>query len=131
MKKVFLLLGLCCAALSALAQDKAPTAYLNQNALYWDFAPMTAVSTSRFVDVRSGLPQYHTIEALLVGTPTTCTFRVEGSNSGVTFYDISGAQDCTTSTMFHIANKPVRYIRISLLALTGTATIKFSWNGVE
>jgi hypothetical protein len=33
--------------------------------------------------------------------------------------------------MFHIADKPVRFLRIHLIDLTGTVTISFQWNGVK
>ena len=64
-------------------------------------------------------PDELTVQLNVTGAPTTCTYQVEGSLDNVTFFDLSGAKSCTSSLMFHLDSKPVRYLRGNLTALSG------------
>jgi hypothetical protein len=82
-------------------------------------------------------PGNYTIDWSLSGTaPSACTFRVEGSSDGVNWYGLDATSpattSCTASNMESIAYKPVRYLRINVVAYTagdGTTAITFHYTG--
>ena len=82
-------------------------------------------------------PGNYTIDASVSGTaPTACTFRVEGSFDGVTWYGLDqtapASTSCTTSFMEHIVSKPVLNLRINLVTYTagdGTTQVVFHYTG--
>jgi hypothetical protein len=106
-------------------------AFLSPNTFYYDFHVISGVGPTEYLDLRSIIPAIHTISAKVTGTPTVCDFVVEGSSDGTIWYGISASHACLANYMFHIADKPVRFLRIRLIDLTGTATIAFQWNGVK
>jgi hypothetical protein len=97
---------------------------------YYDFPVLTTATHTTVLDLRKSLVKTHTIEISLTGTPSVCTYRVEGSSNSTNWYDISGTQSCLTNNMFHITDKPIRYIRINVLSLTGTASLTYQWTGL-
>jgi len=81
-------------------------------------------------------PSNYTIDATVTGTtPAACTFRVEGSSDGTTWYGLDvtapSTTSCTTSYMESIANRPVLYLRVFLTYTQGDTTTKvvFHWTG--
>jgi|SRR5581483_62827 len=72
--------------------------------------------------------QNHTLQ-VVVGSPATCTVRLEGSQDNVNWFDLSGTQSCTSSTMFHVDGKPVIYARANLLTYSGGGTAQISYWG--
>jgi hypothetical protein len=64
-------------------------------------------------------PGNHTIDWSVTGTaPSACTFSFDGSSDLVHWYSLSGVQSCTSSSMFHIVDKPVLYARLYILTYT-------------
>lgn len=79
-------------------------------------ASLTATGTTTATQVEAN---YHTVQVTVTGSPSACTVRLEGSLDNVNFFDLSGSQTCTSSTMFHVDGKPVSYVRANLLTLSG------------
>ncbi len=124
------LLLLCTIPLAAQKTPSyRPITYLGG---YYNFAPISSQVASEYIDLRNGILQSHTIDfSLTSGTLSVCTFNVEASSDAVNWYDISGTQTCTASAMFHIAYKPVRYLRINVLSYTGNGVLQFNYTGAN
>ncbi len=100
-------------------------------ALYLAFPPLTSTTPLSNSNSCTLVGTYgittHSVELQVTGAPATCTFVLEGTNGdGINFllgihnwFDLSGAQTCTSSVLFHVVNKPVMCIRPRLTALTG------------
>jgi hypothetical protein len=85
------------------------------------------------------LPSTYTIDWTISGTaPAACTFRIEGSTIGTTgsWFGLDAtapAADtvpCTSANMIHIANRPVRKLRVYIVSYTagdGTTSVKFHY----
>ena len=99
------------------------------------FTAQTAVGQTTGYAVASagaqaGIPVNHTIELITTGAPSGCTYRLQGSSDGTTWFNISAADiTCTSSTVSFEANKPAKYVRGNLLTLTAgtspTVTLKY------
>ena len=76
-------------------------------------------------------PSKHTVQLTVAGSPSTCTYRLEGSLDGSLWSDLSGTQSCTASVMFHVVDKPVSWLRGNLLTLSGgsSPTVQFTYQG--
>jgi len=89
-----------------------------------DAATATGVSTSHPVRMK---PRNHTVQFTITGAPTAVTVDLEGSLDDTTFVSLASyvmtADELTaTAAMFHVVDKPVRFIRVNLKTLTaGTA----------
>lgn len=72
----------------------------------------------------------HTVQSVIVGTSTS-TGQLEGSLDGVTWDDLSGAQaiDGEGSDMFHVAERPVKFIRFNMTAYVGADSITVFYLG--
>lgn len=93
------------------------------------FTAQTAVGATTGVAMK-GIPIQHTIELIVTGAPATCTYSLQGSRDGTTWFTISAsAITCTSTTVAFEANKPTVYVRGNLLTLTGgtapTVTLKY------
>lgn len=129
-----LTLFLFCAALSR-AQIQAP------NSLQYGFPTVTASGplTPLQFSNQAYRPAIYTIDASVFGTaPSACTFRVEGSSDNLVWYGLDvtspSTNSCTTGIMEHIANKPVLYLRINIVAYTagdGTTRVVFHYTGKQ
>jgi hypothetical protein len=106
-------------------------AYLSPNTFYYDFHLISQVGPTEYIDLRSIIPANHTISTKVTGTPSACDFVVEGSSDGTLWYGISASHSCTANSMFHIAYKPVRFLRVRVVDLTGTASLAYQWTGVK
>jgi hypothetical protein len=106
-------------------------AYLSPNTFYYDFHVISAVGPTEYIDLRSIIPANHTITTKVTGTPSVCDFVVEGSSDGTLWYGISASHSCTSNSMFHIAYKPVRFLRVHVIDLTGSASLAYQWTGVK
>ncbi|MCI0403455.1 MAG: hypothetical protein L0212_08030 [Acidobacteria bacterium] len=98
------------------------------------FIPDFVVGGGNFVPVHLVRPSQHTVQLTVTGAPATCTFELEGTlddTAGATAFSLSGSIPCTSSTMFHVVNKPVNFIRGNLTALTGgvSPTVTFQYVG--
>ena len=82
------------------------------------------------------IPSDHTIQATMGGTvvATAVTVDLEGSIDDVTFFQLarhafSAGEITAEGAMFHVIDKPVRYVRANLITLTGgtapTVTVKY------
>lgn len=92
-----------------------PGASAQQNRLFSSTLAATGTTAGFFTDA-----QHHTVQVNVV-SPATCSLRLEGSLDGKVWSDLSGAQVCTASTMFHVDGKPVVFVRVSLTAYSGDA----------
>lgn len=83
------------------------------------------------------IPSVFTIDWSVAGTaPAACTYRIEGSSDGTNWYGLdvtapdSNSVACTSSNMIHIVNRPVRYLRVYIVAYTAgdaTTSVKFHY----
>ena len=80
-------------------------------------------------------PGNYTVDWTATGTAfTTCTFNAQGSSDGTNWYyvDVSSPVVCTASGNEFVTAKPVLYLRINVVALTGgdaTSKIVFHFVG--
>lgn len=81
--------------------------------------------------------QFHTLQAFVTGAPAVCTMHLYGSVKNwdestfpADYQDLSGAIDCTTVTMVHIANKPVRTVLVNLTTMSGGTSPTFNFRYV-
>ena len=120
MRQRFLILA-CVLFLGAFASAQTLThAPVQTETNVW--ASWTAQTTTGATDtanVAKVSPSVHTLALTVTGSPAGCTYRLEGSLDGTTFFDLSGAQTCTSSTMFHVVQKKVTYVRGFLITLSG------------
>lgn len=87
------------------------------------FTTQTATGATASSGALRGTPVNHAINLVVTGGPATCTYRLQGSANGTTWYNISAADiTCTSSATAFEANKPTRYVRGNLLTLTGGTT---------
>lgn len=108
----------------------------------YNWAPVTATGVivpylSQLTSL--GAPNYYTVTVSVTGTvPSACTFEVESSEDGVKWStgstSLSGVVSCAaasgTSIPYHFAYKPVSYVRLKVLSLTGadgTTRINFTY----
>jgi len=72
-------------------------------------------------------PRNHTVQVTITGVPTAVTIDLEGSLDDTTWVSLashimSAGELTATAAMFHVVDKPVRYVRLNLILLTaGTA----------
>lgn len=73
----------------------------------------------------------HAIELIVTGSPSTCTYRLQGSIDNSTWFNISASDiTCTSTTVAYEVDKPVVYVRGNLATLSGgtapTVTLKYA-----
>jgi hypothetical protein len=62
----------------------------------------------------------HNSQLIVTGAPATCTYRLQGSNDGTNWFNISAADiTCTTTINSVTVDVPTRLIRGNLLTITG------------
>lgn len=61
----------------------------------------------------------HTLAVVVTGSPSGCQVNLDGSLDSSFWFDISGAQTCTSSTAFHVVNRAVMFVRANLTTLSG------------
>jgi len=88
-----------------------------------DGAIAVGESTSHPVRMK---PRNHTVQVEITGAPTSVTVDLEGSLTNGIFVSLASyvltAGDLTAAAaIFHVVDKPVRYIRLNLTNLTGGA----------
>lgn len=87
-------------------------------------ATATGASTTHVVRMK---PRNHTVQFTITGAPTAVTMDLEGSLDDTTWISLAShimtaAELTATAAMFHVVDKPVRYVRLNLTTLTaGTA----------
>ena len=88
----------------------------------------TGVSPSQsvLIGVASGYPAFqqtpartHTLQVDTTGSPSAATLQLEGSLDGTTWTALSPAMDVSSSTMFHVLDAAVAFVRSNLVTLTG------------
>ncbi|MEE8608693.1 MAG: hypothetical protein V3S55_13890 [Nitrospiraceae bacterium] len=97
------------------------------------FAALASVTQTPSLNAVALSPGWHTAQLVITGSPTGCAFQLEGSLNNSNWEDLSGSQDCTAITMFHVANKSVPYVRGNLTALSGgtSPTVQLLYKGVK
>ena len=84
----------------------------------------------------SQIPSHHTVAATMGGTvvATAVTVDLEGSLDDTTWFQLarhafSAADISAEGAMFHVIDKPTKYVRANLITLTGgtdpTVTVKY------
>lgn len=96
------------------------------------FTALTAAGTTATLSLPEADTK-HTTQVVVTGAPASCTVHLEGSLDGTNFFDLSGAQTCTTNVMFHVVDKSVLYIRANLTALSGgtSPSVSITYLGVH
>lgn len=95
----------------------------------------TATGASSSLKV-SQIPSQHTVQATMGGTvvATAVTVDLEGSLDGTTWatlasHAFSAGEITAEAALFHVVDKPVKYVRANLTTLTGgtapTVTVKY------
>jgi hypothetical protein len=141
-KILFAYLAFICTVLPAAAQYAPPLLQYAWSAPVSVVGPLGVLGTDQYLNfgvLQTGLPVFHTISYAVTGTaPTVCTFRVEGSldYKNWTSLDVTApaTESCTTGGMFHIPYKPVRGLRINVVAYTagdGTTSVVFNYAGAK
>lgn len=103
--------------------DTARVRRLVQDGAYNAFTTQTATGATAAFLAPTSVLSHHTIELITTGGPATCTYRLQGSNDNVTWFNISAADiTCTTTIVAFETNKPVIRVRGNLLTLTGGTT---------
>ncbi len=98
---------------------------------------LTAAGTT--VGVNLGMAAHkHTLQVIVTGGPATGQIQLEGTlddatSSTANWFSLSGSQLCTSSTIFHVADRPVTGVRANLTALTGgtNPAIALKYTGVQ
>ena len=85
------------------------------------FTTLDAVEASAIIDLgQGGAPsRAMAFSTVQTGSPATATLVIYGSIDGVNFFDISGNQAAASNLLFFVIDKPVRYLRANLTALSG------------
>lgn len=91
------------------------------------FAAQTATGTLASVHVLTndgGYPVDHSVVLIVTGSPTGCAFQLEGSTDNTNFFNIGDTSetteaDCTSSFIYHISGKLVRWVRPNVTTLSG------------
>ena len=87
------------------------------------FTTQTAVGATASSGQMRGIAVHHTTELIVTGAPTGCTYRLQGTRDGTTWFNLSAADvTCTTTAVAFEANKPAVQVRGNLLTLTGGTT---------
>jgi hypothetical protein len=81
----------------------------------WDALSSTGVTAA----LATAGNDKHTVAAVVTGSPAACTVRLEGSVDGTNYFDLSGAQTCTSTTMFHVVDRVVVFVRVRVVTLSG------------
>ena len=94
------------------------------------FVTQSATGATATSGLMRGIPVWHTAELIVTGAPATCTYRLQGSRDGTTWFNLSAADvTCTTTTVAFESGKPAVSVRGNLLTLTGgtapTVTLKY------
>lgn len=120
-------------AAAAPAQNPTPTSgasYLQFSTATW--TAQTATGVTPALDTNSVMDN-HTIQLTTTGAPATCTYDTEASLDGAFWTKIITGTTCTTSISASVADKPYRYIRGNLTALTGgtAPTVQLRYAGAQ
>lgn len=79
----------------------------------------TATGQTAAISMR-GIAISHSIGLVVTGSPTGCTYRLQGSRDGTNWFNISATDiTCTSTTASYEANKPWPQVRGNLLTLSG------------
>jgi hypothetical protein len=90
-------------------------------------ATLSAVGTTTPVRVSA---TNHTLQ-FNVGSPATCSIQLEGSLDDSVWSNLSGAQSCMASTMFHVDGKPMNWVRANLTIYSGGGSVAITYRGAN
>lgn len=84
-------------------------------------ATATGASTTWAVRMK---PRNHSVQITITGAPTAVTVDLEGSLDDVTWVSLashvmSAGELTAAAALFHVVDKPVRYVRTNVTTLTG------------
>lgn len=82
------------------------------------YATLTATGTTPSSRIEAN---NHTLQIVVLVSASVCTVQLEGSLDNSHWANLSGAQSCVGSTMFHVDGKPMTFVRANLTAYTGDA----------
>jgi hypothetical protein len=112
------------------------------SALTYNFVPVSNATVTGQLGsyviadgLRAPRPGNYTVDWTASGTAfSTCTFNAQGSSDGVNWYyvDVSSPVACTASGSEFVTAKPVLFLRINIVALTGgdgTSKLVFHYVG--
>lgn len=94
------------------------------------FTTQTTTGATASSGLMRGIPLAHAIELIVTGGPATCTYRLQGTRDGTTWFNVSASDiTCTSTTVAFESGKPAVSVRGNLLTLTGgtspTVTLKY------
>ena len=97
----------------------------------------TSTGASNSIPVRK-IMQDHTVQATITGAPSAVTVDLEGSLDGDNWFQLgthpfTAGELTAAQAMFHVVEKPVRYVRLNLTTLTGgtSPTVTALYEGFE
>lgn len=129
-------LALCAASIGVLALvlSMAPDRVQAQTAVWLGvnrtFDAQAATGQTSAFDTK--VAARHTSHLVVTGSPVSCTYRLQGSNDGTNWFDISASDiTCTSTAVSHTVDKAARYIRGNLLTLSGgtAPTVRLHYAG--
>ncbi len=80
---------------------------------------VTGAGVSDYVDFENVLSQFSCMVRWGGTVPTNTVVRLEGSLDGANWATLQEVTVTTDKTMFHVVNKPVRFIRANYVSKTG------------
>ena len=102
---------------------------------FLDAVTTTGASTAKAF---SKIVKSHTVQVTVTGSPTAVTVDLEGSLDNITFFQLdthpfNNGEIPSGKSMFHVINKPVRFVRLNLTKLTGgtAPTVTGLYEGFE
>ena len=93
----------------------------------------TGTGASSSVKV-SQIPSEHSVQVTITGSPDAVVVALQGSLDDTTFvtlasHTLTAAELSAAAAIFHVVDKPVRYVRANLTTLTNgtdpTVTVKY------
>lgn len=91
-----------------------------QEGNYNSFTAQTGTGATTALAAPMSVMTHHSIQLVVTGAPSTCTYRLQGSNDNTNWFNISASDiTCTSSTQAYETSKPARWVRGNLLTLTG------------
>ena len=86
--------------------------------------------TSTMANVLNARATFSRLTWTLEGTLTTCSFKMEKSDDGLSWTDLTALQDCTSPSKLEFITGPIsKFVRQNMVSLTGGGIVHTFWEG--